>query len=134
LHRAGQDEEHFCRFCRDKLPDWRSTLTPTGLDLAAHAVAPVMAVVLEGVEHKFIVEPGDLGRDKFEREVREFFNLTSADTLEFTFDCEEPEMDTDERSANGGCRSLSLEGVGAYDAAFHCASITASVRNEWLVR
>jgi hypothetical protein len=50
----------------------------------------VMAVVLNGQEHRITVEPGRTGRRQFEREIRRLFSLSQEDELEFTFDCQTP--------------------------------------------
>jgi hypothetical protein len=50
----------------------------------------VMAVVLNGTEHRITVEPGSDGRRHFEREIRRLFSLSQEDELEFTFDCQAP--------------------------------------------
>ena len=50
----------------------------------------VMAVVLNGQEHRITVEPGDTGRKQFETEIRRLFSLSHEDELEFTFDCQAP--------------------------------------------
>jgi hypothetical protein len=50
----------------------------------------VMAVVLNGEEHRITVEPGRSGRKHFEREIRRLFHLSQDDELEFTFDCQTP--------------------------------------------
>ncbi len=43
-------EEIKCRFCQAPLPDWRNTLTPRELPPASKA--PVMAINVDGKEHK----------------------------------------------------------------------------------
>ena len=99
-------------------------MTPDGVKMSA---VPRMAVVLNGIEHMIEVEPGPDGRKKFERDIRTHFNLLDSETLDYTFDCEEPPVDASKikHEEAGG---LLLEGVDAYDAAFHCASVTAAVR------
>ena len=135
LRCAGKHEETSCRFCNEPLSDWRSELTPSGLDLSS-PVYIVMAVILEGVEHTFNVEPGDEGRKKFESAVRTHFDVAQDHGLEFTFECNVPPAsapdpiqsacDVASRKSN----AISLDGVDAYDAAFHCASITAALRTK----
>lgn len=118
LQSAGRTEESTCRFCGDALPDWRPSLTPDEIsELSREAV---MAVVLNGVEHRIRVSSGTQGRQKFEDEIRERFEIHTQDDLEFTFECEDP-------TGSGGERVV-LEGRDAFDAAFHCAAITASQR------
>lgn len=135
LRCAGKHEETSCRFCKEVLPDWRSELTPGGLDLTS-PVHIVMAVILEGVEHRFNVEPGDDGRKKFESAVRTHFDVAQDHGLEFTFECNEPPAsapDVSQSACDAVSRksnAISLDGVNAYDAAFHCASITAAMRTK----
>lgn len=50
----------------------------------------VMAVVLNGQEHRITVTPGPAGRRQFEKEIRRLFSLSKEDELEFTFDCQAP--------------------------------------------
>lgn len=90
-------EENICRFCRKKLPDWKQKMTPEDVTPSRTAV---MAVVLNGEEHRITVEPGRSGRKHFEREIRRLFNLSQDDELEFTFDCQTP--------GNGGCSLYNL--------------------------
>lgn len=80
-------EECICRFCRKKLPDWKQKMTPENVTPCRTAV---MAVVLNGEEHRITVEPGRTGRKHFEREIRRLFQLSQEDELEFTFDCQTP--------------------------------------------
>lgn len=82
-------EERRCRFCQDILPDWKQSLTPPDVKPSRTAV---MAVVLNGREHRITVEPGPQGRSQFEREIRRLFSLSEDDELEFTFDCQAPGM------------------------------------------
>ena len=79
----------------------------------------VMAVTLNDQVHRVTVRPGPEGRREFESTIRCLFELHSQDDLEFTFDCQDP--------TNTG-ETVLLEGRRAYDAAFHCASITAARR------
>ena len=119
LQRAGGAEETRCRFCGHNLPDWRPALT---VDAAAERVPcerVCMAVTLNGNEHRIEVAPGERGRARFERDIRELFELHGEDDLEFTFDCQDP---CDASAA------ITLEGRSAFDAAFHCAAITAARR------
>ena len=62
-------------------------MTPDNVTPCATAV---MAVVLNGKEHRITVEPGRNGRQQFEKEIRRLFSLSSDDELEFTFDCQTP--------------------------------------------
>ena len=88
-------EENICRFCRKKLPDWKQRMTPEDVTPSRTAV---MAVVLNGEEHRITVEPGRK-RKHFEREIRRLFKLSQEDELEFTFDCQTP------GNGCGGCLS-----------------------------
>lgn len=92
-------------------------LTPAEVEKVSEMV--VMAVTLNGAAHRVTVRPGPEGRQQFEQDIRRLFELHSQDDLEFTFDCQDP-TNTSE--------TVVLEGRSAFDAAFHCASITASRR------
>jgi len=117
LYRAGKAEESTCRFCGDKLPDWRPALTPGEVDSSLSGA--VMAVKLNGMEHRITVTPGADGRKQFESDIRRLFDLSSEDDLEYSFDCIDP-LNSDV--------GVVLEGRGAFDAAFHCAAVTAAKR------
>lgn len=80
-------EERQCRFCGQTLPDWKQKMTPKNVTPCPTAV---MAVVLNGEEHRITVEPGPNGRKQFEDEIRRLFGLSQDDELEFTFDCQAP--------------------------------------------
>jgi hypothetical protein len=86
LHRACR-EECQCRFCGKELPDWKQKMTPSNVTPCSTAV---MAVVLNGQEHRITVAPGRAGRKQFEKEIRRLFSLSQEDELEFTFDCQAP--------------------------------------------
>lgn len=123
LQRAGSDEECTCRFCSRTLPDWKAILTPANVSPSDTAT---MAVVLNGVEHRIVVEAGEAGRRAFERQIRDIYGLNSADEIEFTFDCVDPSPLTGGGHAD---YNIVLDGKRAYDAAFHCASVTAAMRS-----
>jgi hypothetical protein len=112
LQQAGRAEERFCRFCAAELPDWRAV--HAGLPRAP----PVMSVVHAGVTHQVQVAPGADGKRAFEREIRRIFKLGAADAVTLTFGCRIPETAAD----------VTLEGWDSYDAAVHCASISAGQR------
>jgi RING-variant domain len=135
LQRAGGPEESACRFCGSRLPDWRPGVTPAEVDLPAVAT---MAVVLDGRERRFLVSHGPGGRERFESEIRKVFALADDDVLVYTFDCHVPPSSAtlaavgDSDKAPLGSRddleNVQLEGRNAYEAAFHCACVTAAVR------
>ena len=116
LQSAGGQEENQCRFCGERLPDWTTEMTPRRVKPSPTAV---MEVVLRGRTHRVTVEPGRAGREKFEHEIREVFGLHDDDELEFTFDCSVPTAEQPK---------IVLEGKNSYDAAFHCASVSAAMR------
>lgn len=97
-------------------------MTPDDVMPSASAI---MSVVLNGREHRVEVFPGAEGRDRFEAEIRRLFRLDPDDEIDFTFDCVAPAESRGE-STRGG---LQLEGRRAYEAAFHCASITSALRS-----
>ena len=90
-------------------------MTPETLRLDGPAV---MAVVFEGRQHRITVHPGPDSRDTFERAVRTLFRLSDEDELDMTFDCAVP----------GSGEMIVLEGRGAFAAAWHCARVTAAMR------
>lgn len=122
LQKAGAAEELMCRFCKRQLPDWRQHMTPQSVKPAANAV---MAVVLNGCEHRITVSRGKSGRKEFERQIRRLFNVDDSDSIDFTFDCSIPDP-----GEHG--QTVQLNGKNAYDAAFHCAAVTAAMRQKQL--
>ncbi|WPT15037.1 hypothetical protein PSENEW3_00002978 [Picochlorum sp. SENEW3] len=114
LQQAGKSEERRCRFCKDTLPDWRDV--HAGLPRAQ----PIMTVVHEGVTHQVVVEPGEEGQRKFQDDIRRIFGLEGHETIQLTFGCRIP----DSR------QEVVLEGWESYDAAVHCASLSAGQRQK----
>lgn len=114
LQQAGKSEERKCRFCKDMLPDWRDV--HAGLPRAQ----PIMTVVHEGVTHQVVVEPGEEGQKKFQDDIRRIFGLEGHETIQLTFGCRIP----DSR------QEVVLEGWESYDAAVHCASLSAGQRQK----
>ena len=103
LVNAGSHQEHACRFCDQRLPDWRS----------AHAgrpmADPVMSVVFDGQIHQIKVSSGTDGKASFEADIRRIFRLSADDELSLTFGCRVP--------GGGENQELTLEGWASFDAA-----------------
>lgn len=117
LQSAGSRKENFCDFCQERLPDWRNILTPP---CGCNAPA-VMNVNFNGRTYSFEVKPGPDGYKGFTEAIRRSFDLPSDSELNITFTCDEPST-----VATGSL--LTLHGSGAYDAAVHCASVSAARR------
>lgn len=116
LQSAGTRREKFCDFCNCELPDWKGVLTPT-----QGATAPaVMNVNFDNKTYSFHVAPGADGYRQFTEAIRRAFHLPDDSELNITFTCDEP-------STAGNL--LTLTGPGAYDAAVHCASVSAARRS-----
>eukprot|EP00951_Prasinocladus_malaysianus_P012040 scaffold89465_cov47-Prasinocladus_malaysianus.AAC.1 len=115
LQSAGTRKETHCEFCDSNLPDWKQTFRPPS-DVN---VAAIMNVTFNGITHGFEVVPGEEGYQKFTADIHRVFNLPAGSDLNITFTCDEP---TDASS------QLTLQGEGAYDAAVHCASLSAARR------
>ncbi|KAK2079885.1 hypothetical protein QBZ16_002280 [Prototheca wickerhamii] len=116
LQSAGTRRETRCEFCDGSLPNWKEELTPiTQLEAPA-----IMNVNFDGLSYSFEVQPGPEGYVAFTKAIRAAFNLPGDADLNITFTCDEP------TSENGGL--VTLQGPGAYDAAVHCASISAARR------
>ncbi|KAA6426268.1 MAG: zygote specific ZYS1 [Trebouxia sp. A1-2] len=105
LQSAGSRRETHCEFCDCTLPEWKSTLTPV---CGANAPA-VMNVNFDGQTYSFEVKPGSAGYKQFTQAIREAFSLP-------------------EDSLIHAGSLLTLQGAGAYDAAVHCASVSAARR------
>jgi len=125
LQSAGTRKETHCEFCDSALPDWKGALVPVGEGGAQGGgtiKAPaVMNVNFDGKTYSFEVEPGPSGYEKFTAAIRNAFNLPEDSELNITFTCDEPTV-----PELGSL--LTLQGPGAYDAAVHCASLSAARR------
>lgn len=119
LQSAGSRRETHCEFCDSTLPDWKSTLTPV---CGANAPA-VMNVNFDGQTYSFEVKPGPAGYKQFTQAIREAFSLPEDSELNITFTCDEPSQGLIHAGS-----LLTLQGAGAYDAAVHCASVSAARR------
>lgn len=109
LHSAGKDEEQSCRFCKQMLPEWQTSLGGTVQD-----VRPTISIEYGGkvVFIKFHQKPQ---KEHIYRAVRSAFGIPDDVPLHFTFDCCIP----------GTADTVQLEGEAAFPAAMHCASISA---------
>ncbi|KAK9838039.1 hypothetical protein WJX74_010289 [Apatococcus lobatus] len=143
LQSAGTRKETHCEFCDGRLPDWKSALTPR---CGANAPA-VMNVNFDGRTYSFEVKPGPDGYRQFTEAIRRAFSLPEDSELNITFTCDEPTTGMERPQppppppppAAPVCVSqpapvpgslLTLQGAGAYDAAVHCASVSAARRME----
>ncbi|KAG2490390.1 hypothetical protein HYH03_011190 [Edaphochlamys debaryana] len=114
LSQSGRSEEKFCRFCKDRLPDWQENLALPGMA----AVEPVMSVHFNGQTHMVKVKPGEDGRVAFIGDVRRLLRLRDNQEFSITFECKVP----------GHGMFLDLKGLSSYDAAVFCAAMTAVER------
>ena len=113
-----------------------------------------MNVNFDGQTYSFEVKPGSAGYKQFTQAIREAFSLPEDSELNITFTCDEPSQGTlslqqilwstsqpssHARSCVTHCdlilaglihagSLLTLQGAGAYDAAVHCASVSAARR------
>eukprot|EP00884_Botryococcus_braunii_P010561 jgi/Botrbrau1/19506/Bobra.0035s0007.1 len=131
LQSAGSRKETHCEFCDKELPDWKQVLTPKcGADAPA-----VMNVNFDGKVFGFEVKPGLDGYREFTNAIRRAFSLAADSELNITFTCDEPSAgwqaasNTSPLPSFTGTSLLTLQGPGAYDAAVHCASVSAARRN-----
>lgn len=127
LQSAGTRRETHCEFCDGDLPDWKQALTPT---CGSNAPA-VMNVNFDGRTYSFEVKPGLDGYKQFTEAIRRAFNLPEDSELNITFTCDEPSTGTGPAvvpCAPSAGSLLTLQGAGAYDAAVHCASVSAARR------
>ncbi len=120
LQSAGTRKETHCEFCDSVLPDWKHALTGPKATQAVSAPA-IMNVNFDGKTYSFEVEPGPDGYRKFTEAIRMAFELPDDSELNITFTCDEPTL-----PEVGSL--LTLQGPGAYDAAVHCASLSAARR------
>ncbi|PNH02771.1 hypothetical protein TSOC_011217 [Tetrabaena socialis] len=142
-------KETHCEFCQAKLPEWKQALTPPCGSQAPRCFAAalqqaVMNVNFGGRTYSFEVQPGPDGYRRFTSAIRSAFSLPEDSELNITFTCDEPATGKQARARVGagsvgsegagkeGRASrgslLTLQGAGAYDAAVHCASVSAARR------
>ncbi|PNH10567.1 hypothetical protein TSOC_002694 [Tetrabaena socialis] len=114
LAQVSKSEEKFCRFCKDRLPDWQENLALPGMA----AVEPVMSVHFNGHTHMVKVKPGEAGRLAFIGDVRRLLRLREHQEFSIAFECRVP----------GHGMFLDLKGLSSYDAAVFCAAMTAVER------
>jgi len=77
-----------------------------------------MNVTFDGIVYSFAVKPGKHGYQDFTERIRQAFHLPQGCELNITFTCDEPSTGL----------PLTIHGQGAYDAAVHCAGISAARR------
>jgi hypothetical protein len=118
LQSAGTRKETNCEFCDSTLPDWKGALAPSP---CSKNVPAIMNVNFDGKTYSFEVEPGPDGYTKFTEAIRRAFELPEDSELNITFTCDEPTL-----PEVGSL--LTLQGPGAYDAAVHCAALSAARR------
>ncbi|KAG2484449.1 hypothetical protein HYH03_016760 [Edaphochlamys debaryana] len=118
LQSAGRSEEHRCRFCSHPLPPLEASLTPSHLAPVAKTVTPYMAIVYGGEQYKIPVRPGPDGMAEFRARVKCLFGMPYDAEFNVSFECAAP---------SSGER-LTLAGIGAFNAAAHCAAISAAKR------
>ncbi|GAX85082.1 hypothetical protein CEUSTIGMA_g12502.t1 [Chlamydomonas eustigma] len=114
LQSAGKSEEHRCRFCQAVYPSWKDSLTPAHLKPAI----PVVSVHYNGICYRLRVKPGPEGFASFQRQLQRITGLSVLDCMQITFQCRAPET----------AEELSFKGISAFDAAIHCAAISAAER------
>uniref|UniRef100_A0A383VB01 RING-CH-type domain-containing protein n=1 Tax=Tetradesmus obliquus TaxID=3088 RepID=A0A383VB01_TETOB len=114
LQQAGRREEHYCRFCEKAYPDWKDSLTPKELKPST----PIMAVSVRGRVHKLRVRPGPDGKEDFKRQVRALLGYDDSMEFDVIFECKTPHSG----------EKVQLHGFSAFDAATHCAAVSAAKR------
>ncbi|KAF6259128.1 hypothetical protein COO60DRAFT_1638600 [Scenedesmus sp. NREL 46B-D3] len=77
-----------------------------------------MAISFEGQIHYIKVYPGAEGRARFEAQIRELIQLEDGEDFDVEFECKAPDTGA----------TLHLDGINAFDAATHCAALTAAER------
>jgi hypothetical protein len=80
-----------------------------------------MNVSFSGVTYGFEVKPGKEGYAEFTRAIQKKFGLPVDAKLNITFTCDEPVHD---------CAQITLRGEASYDAAVHCATLSAARRQK----
>ncbi|GMH45916.1 hypothetical protein BSKO_13879 [Bryopsis sp. KO-2023] len=120
LQQAGKYEEQCCRFCQKALPDWRPFLTPECLRREMSQAQPTMMVTFNKQVCFVPVKAGADGLSDFTDTIRQKFELENDAAINVTFGCRDP--------LSGGF--IKLEGQGAFNAAVHCAAVSAAARTK----
>ena len=107
----NRSEERVCRFCHTELRDWKPVMTRAA---GAKVVTPYMRVSFNGRTYKVQVQPGPEGAAAFERQIRSLLQLPEGLEFDVIFHCRAP----------GTGDKLQLQGLNAFDAAVHCASLS----------
>eukprot|EP00879_Flechtneria_rotunda_P004826 GHRR01005099.1.p3 GENE.GHRR01005099.1~~GHRR01005099.1.p3 ORF type:complete len:131 (+),score=39.63 GHRR01005099.1:428-820(+) len=81
----------------------------------AKVVTPFMRVSFNGKTHKVQVTPGEDGAKEFEQQIRKMLQLPEDQEFDVIFHCRAP----------GTGDKLQLQGLCAFDAAVHCASMSS---------
>ena len=100
------------------LPASPSPSSPPRLHPRLRHPAPTMSVTFNGVVHHIVVRGGPNGYAAFVADVRRIFGIDAGHDMQLAFDCADP--------VTGGL--VKLNGAGAYQAAVHCAAISAAKR------
>lgn len=79
---------------------------------------PTMSVTFNGQIHHVLVRGGPGGYEKFVQDIRDMFAITEELDMHLAFDCADP--------VSG--QLVKLNGSGAFQAAVHCATISAAKR------
>eukprot|EP00955_Chlamydomonas_euryale_P073927 361885-Chlamydomonas_euryale.AAC.11 len=82
------------------------------------AGAGMHRVHFNGMRYKIRVKPGPEGLASFQRQLHRITGLPQLDCMQITFQCRAP----------GTSQELSFSGISAFDAAIHCAAISAAER------
>lgn len=118
LQKAGQREEHRCRFCCQPYPDWRE-LAPQDSEMILDADSGLMMTVGAGCKVvQLMLVPGPRGKALFRKQVRMLLGH-GIDDADIVFECTVP----------WSGETVQLVGLGAFDAAAHCAAVAAARRS-----
>lgn len=117
LQNAGKKEEKYCRFCQQRYPDWRNSLTPGEITPST----PVMAVSVRGKVYKLRVRSGPEGKEDFKRQIRQLLGFTQDMDFDVIFECKTP---------HNGAEKVQLHGFEAFEAASWCAAVSAAKRKK----
>lgn len=119
FNNVGKSEEMNCRFCNEKLPDWRPYMMPKHLKNLYKVATPSISVMVGNTTYKLPVFEGAEGKSTFIAMVKFLLNIDDDDSnviCDFVFTCKHPFT---------GKKKV-FKGLQYYDVAFHCAKVAAA--------
>jgi hypothetical protein len=108
LHQGGKQEEHFCRFCKTELPDWRFILRPDYAD--CHQVASRIKYIIGNYQYESVIKQ-TMTKELFKQLLISRHGWRQVYCITFVF------------TVPGETKETYLSGFDAFDAAVFCSKV-----------